>query len=58
MSNDLEGEATCHYLRSEVIKDPEIRVTRIGFGLPSSGGITYADEHTLMNALREARPKN
>ena len=52
LSNDLEGEATCHYLRSEVIKDPEIRVTRIGFGLPSGGGITYADEHTLMNALQ------
>ena len=47
-----KAKPTCHYLRSEVIKDPEIRVTRIGFGLPSGGGITYADEHTLMNALQ------
>ena len=35
LSNDLEGEATCHYIRSEVIKDSNIRVSRIGFGLPS-----------------------
>jgi recombination protein RecR len=55
LSNDLEGEATCHYIRSEVIKDSSIRVTRIGFGLPSGGGITYADEQTLYNALQSRK---
>ena len=55
LSNDLEGEATCHYIRSEVIKDSRIRVTRIGFGLPSGGGITYADEQTLYNALQSRK---
>ena len=55
LSNDLEGEATCHYIRSEVIKDSRIRVSRIGFGLPSGGGITYADEQTLYNALQSRK---
>ncbi len=50
LSNDVEGEATCHYLVSAV---PETRakVTRIGFGLPSGGGVLYADSVTLKSAL-------
>ena len=55
LSNDLEGEATCHYIRSEVIKDSNIRVSRIGFGLPSGAGVTYADEQTLLNALQSRK---
>lgn len=55
LSNDMEGEATCHYLRSEVLNDQSLKVTRIGFGLPSGGGITYADEHTLYNALQSRK---
>ena len=52
LSNDLEGEATCHYLNNEIITQNEIKVTRIGFGLPSGGDITYADQQTLSNALQ------
>ena len=53
LSNDME-EKPCHYLRSEVLNDQSLKVTRIGFGLPS-GGITYADEHTLYNALQSRK---
>jgi recombination protein RecR len=51
LSNDIEGQATCHYIQEEVIADRSIKVTRIGFGLPSGGGVTYADSVTLRSAL-------
>ena len=52
LSNDVEGEATCHYLSDELIpKGREIAISRIGFGLPSGGGVLYADSVTLKSAL-------
>ncbi len=53
LSNDVEGEATCHYLTEHLPKSAssEVRVTRIGFGLPSGGGVLYADSVTLKSAL-------
>ena len=51
LSNDIEGEATCHYLQEEVFAPKGIPVSRIGFGLPSGGGIPYADATTLRSAL-------
>jgi recombination protein RecR len=50
LSNDVEGEATCHYLVDRVPAD-RVNVTRIGFGLPSGGGVLYADSVTLKSAL-------
>lgn len=54
ISNDVEGEATCHYLREEVIP-ASIQVSRIGFGLPSGAGVLLADPLTLRNALESRR---
>jgi recombination protein RecR len=51
VSNDIEGEATCHYLQEEIFGPMDIAVSRIGFGLPSGGGIPYADATTLRSAL-------
>ncbi|MDG1139137.1 MAG: recombination mediator RecR [Opitutales bacterium] len=56
LGNDMEGEATCHYLKEEIIGDQNIEVSRIGFGLPSGAGVTYADETTLKNALEGRKP--
>ena len=50
LSNDVEGEATCHYLVDRVPAG-QVKVTRIGFGLPSGGGVLYADSVTLKSAL-------
>jgi len=50
LSNDVEGEATCHYLTERLPKSG-VTVTRIGFGLPSGGGVLYADAVTLKSAL-------
>ena len=55
LSNDVEGEATCHYLTERLPAGGAIRVSRIGFGLPSCGGVLYADAVTLKSALAGRR---
>jgi recombination protein RecR len=55
LSNDVEGEATCHYLQEHLPATHAIRVTRIGFGIPSGGGVLYADSVTLKSALDSRR---
>lgn len=58
LSNDIEGQATCHYIQEEIIGALPIQVTRIGFGLPSGGGVTFADSMTLKSALEGRRACN
>ena len=48
---DVEGEATAMYI-ARLIKPLGIKVTRIARGLPEGSVIEYADEGTLMRALR------
>ena len=75
LSNDIEGEATCHYLTQHLPKSANgessasgesggsggsgggesVKTTRIGFGLPSGGGVLYADSVTLKSALEGRR---
>ncbi len=50
LPNDIEGEATCHYL-IDLLEPFEVAVSRIGFGLPSGGSVLYADAVTLKSAL-------
>jgi recombination protein RecR len=51
VSNDIEGEATCHYLVETLLLDRPLKISRIGFGLPSGGGILYADQITVKSAI-------
>jgi recombination protein RecR len=55
LSNDIEGQATCHFIQEELVENRSIKVSRIGFGLPSGGGVTYADSVTLRSALEGRR---
>lgn len=56
LSNDIEGEATCHYIQDTFLSvRPGISVSRIGFGIPSGSGLTYADPATLKNAIEARR---
>ena len=55
LANDVEGEATCHYLIEQLPADRPVRTSRIGFGLPSGGGVLYADAVTLKSALDSRR---
>jgi recombination protein RecR len=58
LSNDVEGEATCHFLQDEIISRAGLEASRIGFGLPSGGGIPFADPTTLRSALEARRHFN
>jgi recombination protein RecR len=55
LPNDVEGEATCHYVTEHLPSDRPVKTTRIGFGLPSGGGVLYADSVTLKSALEGRR---
>ena len=54
----MEGEATAMYL-SKKLRTPnsQLRITRLGMGMPTGGDIQYADETTLTRAL-EGRREN
>jgi len=51
LGNDVEGEATCYYIQEMLIAHLPIKVSRIGFGLPSGSAVEYADCATLKSAL-------
>jgi recombination protein RecR len=51
LPNDIEGEATCHYMQQRLLEGRDVKVSRIGFGIPSGGGVTYADPVTLRSAM-------
>ncbi len=57
LSNDIEGEATCHYIQDALVgaRGSTVKISRIGFGLPSGSGVTYADPNTLKSALEGRR---
>jgi recombination protein RecR len=50
----VEGEATAHYL-VRALHPTAVKVTRIAFGLPAGGEISYADQVTLSRALAGRR---
>ncbi len=55
LSNDIEGEATCHFITEKIPAGGAVKISRIGFGLPSGAGVLYADSVTLKSALEARR---
>lgn len=51
LSNDIEGEATCHYVLKKIAQPKNVKLTRIGFGLPSGSQLGFADSGTIKSAL-------
>jgi recombination protein RecR len=51
---DTEGEATALYL-SQLIKPYNVKISRIGLGLPFGSNLEYADPTTLSKALESRR---
>jgi len=51
---DVEGEATALYL-ARLLKQHEILITRLAFGMPVGGDIEYTDEVTLARSLSGRR---
>ena len=55
LSNDIEAEATCHYIQERIASPHGIRLTRIGFGLPSGSQLGFADPVTIKSALESRK---
>jgi recombination protein RecR len=57
LGTDVEGDATSHYLAKRLARQ-NLKISRIGFGLPAGSGLEYADELTLNRALEGRREMN
>lgn len=51
MNPNMEGEATAMYISKEIKKIKDLKITRLGQGLPTGADLEYADEITLARAL-------
>lgn len=54
LSTDMEGEATSMYLAKQ-FASPQLKITRIAYGLPAGAGLDYADDFTIGQALEWRR---
>ncbi len=52
----VEGDATCSYIHQELPED--IKVERIGFGIPMGGSLEYLDSLTITKALENRKRLN
>lgn len=50
-NNTLEGELTANYIKERINSNFNIKVTKLGYGLPAGGDIKYADNMTLQKAF-------
>lgn len=48
-----EGEATAIYISNKILKPRGIKVTRLSYGIPIGSALEYADEMTLLRALKD-----
>lgn len=56
MNPNMEGEATAMFIKNQLkIKNSELKITRLGQGLPTGADLEYADETTLSRALEGRR---
>ena len=51
---DTEGDATAMYI-SRLLQPFEVKVTRLGFGVPVGSNLEYADDATMLKALEGRR---
>lgn len=53
----VEGEVTAHYI-SNMVKQFDIKITRIAHGIPIGGELEYADINTIAHALSGRKSYN
>jgi recombination protein RecR len=51
---NIEGNTTAHYI-AELLKDLDVRITRIASGIPIGGDIVYIDPLTIKSSLDNRR---
>jgi recombination protein RecR len=54
LGTDVEGDATSYYLARR-FQRPNLKISRIAYGLPAGSGLEFADELTLNRALEGRR---
>ena len=54
LGTDVEGDATSNYLAKRLAR-PQLKISRIAYGLPVGAGLEFADELTLSRALEGRR---
>lgn len=50
LSTDVEGDSTAAFI-ADMLRDANVKISRIAFGLPSGSGIMYSDPVTLARAI-------
>lgn len=55
MNPNMEGEATAMYIAKQVREIKNLKLTRLGQGLPTGADLEYADDMTLSRALEGRR---
>lgn len=51
---NIEGNTTAHYI-GEILKDLNVRITRIAFGIPVGGDLIYTDPQTIKSSLENRK---
>ena len=51
----VDGQTTAHYI-TDLMRDANVKVTRLAHGVPVGGELDYLDEGTLAAAMRQRRP--
>lgn len=54
LSATINGQSTGHYI-NDLIRDPDIAITRLAHGVPVGGELDYLDDGTIMTALKARR---
>jgi recombination protein RecR len=54
LATDVEGDATSAYLAKRLAR-PNLKISRIAYGLPAGSGLEFADDLTLSRALEGRR---
>jgi recombination protein RecR len=51
----VDGQTTVHYI-TDLLRDTNVKVTRLAYGVPVGGELDYLDEGTLSAAIRSRTP--
>ena len=51
----VDGQTTAHYI-TDLLRDADVRITRLAYGVPVGGELDYLDEGTLSAAIRSRTP--
>ncbi len=51
LSATVDGQSTAHYI-TDLLNNPEIKITRLAHGMPIGGELDYLDDGTISTALK------